>query len=110
LGRHAWLAQLARLEAREARQDPDRPRDSRGAMPLRSEVARRQQQVDRFEAPLEKARVAPELRRNPGAKTAADALRLVAAARAILPQHVRRAEEPVLVQGVEGDRCRAHAE
>src|SRR4029453_1638559 len=59
--------------------------------------------VDVREIAGQAAGVAPELRRRAAVQRAREALRRVAGLAIELPQHVHRADEPVLVRGVELD-------
>ena len=85
----------------EERQVPHRSLEPALAVCSNRESARREEEVDFAGAAIEHAAVAPELRRPPERERAAEALRLLARLPVVLPEHVHRADEPVLVRRVE---------
>src|SRR5581483_4084818 len=92
---------LARRQ--EAREVPHRPVEAAPPVLLEREPARREEEVDLAGAPVEQASVAPQLRRPPERERAPQAGRLDARLAVELPEDVHRADEPVLVHGVELD-------
>ena len=82
----------------EERQNLDRCLNAVRAVHLGRELARRKQAIERTPASGREAGVAPQLRRQARADRAAEARPLVAGVAAVLPQRVRRADQPMIVK------------